>query len=115
MNPSASGPSVPRAPGKASAPHPAWPRLTAAARAAQPAVAAGGDDAAPYGFSTRVVARWRQLREEEQRLAVWQRVSWRAAFASLALGAMVVVSQSGGAGASDLPLLEPPSFTLPGW
>jgi hypothetical protein len=115
MNPSTSGPSIPRAAGKASAPHPAWPRLTAAARTARQAAAAARDDAAPYGFSTRVVARWRQVREEEQRLALWQRVSWRAAFASLALGAMVVVSQGGGAGAADHPLLEPPSFNLPGW
>jgi anti-sigma-K factor RskA len=108
MNNEAEGPGD----GRASGP-PAWNRLAAAARKARAEAGAGREDAAPYGFSTRVVALWRQAREEERRLALWQRLSWRAAFASLALCAIVVVAGRQEV-ADDRPLLEPPSISLPG-
>lgn len=98
-----------------SAAPPAWHRLTTAARAARETTALGRDDAAPYGFSTRVVALWRQTREEERRLALWQRLSWRAAFASLTLCAVLAVTQRGsGPATGNPPLLEPPAITFPG-
>jgi anti-sigma-K factor RskA len=92
---------------------PAWNRLAAAARKARAEAGADRDEAAPFGFSTRVVALWRQAREEERRLALWQRVSWRAAFASLALCAVVAVAGRQEV-AQDRPLLEPPSISFPG-
>jgi hypothetical protein len=93
---------------------PAWRRLASAARAERRQASARKDDAAPFGFSTRVVALWRQARDEERRLALWQRLSWRAAFASLALCAMVAVAQRGGGADSELPLLQPPAIAFPG-
>jgi len=93
---------------------PAWQRLMAAAREAR-SEAPRRDDSAPYGFSTRVVALWRQAQEEERRLALWQRLSWRGAFASLTLCALVVVAQRGsGAQHGDQLLLEPPTIVFPG-
>lgn len=94
------------------APHSAWPHLTAAARAARTAAAAREEEA-PYGFSTRVVSRWRQAQEADRRLALWQRLSWRAAFASLALCAVVAVSQRSRPGAAEGVLLEPPALSFP--
>ena len=93
---------------------PVWHRLTSAARAAREAAAVGRDDSAPFGFSTRVVALWRQAREEERRLALWQRLSWRAAAASLTLCAVLAVAQRGTEAAGNPPLLEPPAITFPG-
>lgn len=97
-----------------SAAPPAWHRLTTAARAARESAAEGRDDSAPFGFSTRVVALWRQAREEERRLALWQRLSWRAAFASLTLCAVLAVAQRGAGATGNPPLLEPPAITFPG-
>ena len=112
MTPSPDSPQTPSERKPAAVP-PAWRRLVVAAQAARQQASAGRDDAAPFGFSTRVVARWRQARDEERRLALWQRLSWRAAFASLTLCAAVVVAQRGGPGASAPPLLQPPSIDLP--
>ena len=90
-----------------------WQRLAASARAAKVAAPAR-DEAAPFGFSTRVVALWRQAREEERRLALWQRVSLRAALVSMSLGALAVVATLRQPQDTGRPLLEPPAISLPG-
>jgi hypothetical protein len=62
---------------------PRWERLTAAAHHAEPR-----DDAAPLGFATRVVARWRAL-PQPSLAALWHRLTLRAlgvAFAILLAG-----------------------------
>jgi anti-sigma-K factor RskA len=87
-----------------------WNRLTAA-RKARPAQAEAGNETAPFGFATRVVALWRETREADRQLALWQRVSWRAAIASLALCGLVALAQR--AGTSSDTLLEPPALDLP--
>jgi hypothetical protein len=96
-------------------PDPVWNRLTTAAKARlhQPSEPDRSPEIAPLGFSTRVVALWREAREADRRLALWQRISWRAAFASIALCGLVDVAQrtSGNPGA----LLEAPSLELPGF
>jgi len=85
--------------------------MTAAARVARRAQMESRDDQAPFGFSARVVARWRGIRDEERRLALWQRVSWRAAAVSLGLCAVVaLVARGGGA---ERPLIEPPALVIP--
>lgn len=91
-----------------------WRRLVGAARVARRQASAGRDDEAPFGFSTRVVTLWRQAREEERRLALWQRLSWRAALASLALCAVVTFAQRGASADSGQLLLPPPAISLPG-
>lgn len=91
----------------------AWQRLAAAARSAKSA-APPRDEAAPFGFSTRVVAVWRQAREEERRLALWQRVSLRTALATVTLSALAVVATARMDQREERPLLEPPAFSMPG-
>jgi len=90
-----------------------WQRLAAAARTAKSAVARR-EEASPFGFSKRVLALWRQAREEERRLALWQRVSLRTAFATVTLSALAVVATTGRAQPDGRPLLEPPAFFVPG-
>ncbi|MFN0130520.1 MAG: hypothetical protein ACKV19_27990 [Verrucomicrobiales bacterium] len=90
-----------------------WKGLVASARAAGRLGESDSEVAAPYGFTTRVVAQWREIREQEKRLAVWQRLSWRAALASLALSGLVAVSQQSTWSGDDRPLLEPPAFEIP--
>ena len=85
-----------------------WNRLTAARKARR---SQAGNESAPFGFATRVVALWRETREADRRLALWQRVSWRAAIASLALCGLVALAQR--TGTSHSLLLEPPSLDLP--
>lgn len=116
MNPPDETPAAPAADhGQPVAPcaPPAWQRLIAAARVTRGA-GPSRDDTSPFGFSTRVVAQWRRVQEEERRLVLWQRLSWRAALASLTLCALVVVAQRGARPAPDRLLLEPPSITFPG-
>ena len=91
--------------------HPAWGRLVRAARPHRQARAAAGAEA-PFGFSTRVAALWRETCEAERRLALWQRLSWRAAACSAALCALVAVSQW--TAAPSAPLLQPPALPFPG-
>lgn len=49
----------------------------------------GRETDVPPGFATRVAARWRECRAREI-LAVWERISLRAAFASSAVVVVVV-------------------------
>lgn len=49
----------------------------------------GREAGVPPGFATRVAARWRECRAREI-LAVWERISLRAAFASSAVVVVVV-------------------------
>lgn len=95
-------------------PETVWQRLVNSARVTGRFGGSELDEAAPYGFATRVVAQWREIREQEKRLAIWQRLSWRAALASVALSGLVVVSQRGTWSGDDRPLLEPPAFEIPG-
>jgi hypothetical protein len=92
---------------------PAWCRLVSAARTVREAGGEQEDESAPLGFSTRVVARWREVREEERRLALWQRLSWRAAFAAMIVTGAVALSARGGGDGESGPLLQPPSLALP--
>ncbi len=91
----------------------AWTRVASHARTARTARTARPepDAAAPFGFATRLAAQWAAVRESERRLALWQRLSWRAALASLALGAAVVLTQRT---PQRGPLLEAPAIPLPG-
>ncbi len=89
----------------------AWQRLAADARSARKNAPAA-DDGAPFGFASRVVAMARELRERESRLALWARVAWRAAFASLALCGIAFVAET--RVASSQPLISPPALPLPG-
>lgn len=87
-----------------------WSRLTAAARAAREAQPVE-EETAPYGFATQVIARWQEMRAAEQRLALWQRVSWRVAFASLAAYGVLALSPVGKSASRGL--LEPPPLPWP--
>ncbi len=107
-------PRPPRPGPQTPAPGAAWQRLAAGARIVRRERDSVRDSAAPFGFAARVVARWREIREQESRLALWQRISWRAAVASLALTAVVVFMQRGLWTAAERPLLEPPVITFPG-
>jgi hypothetical protein len=44
-----------------------------------------GDEAPPFGFTTRTMARWR---EESRQWEVMERIGWRALFASIAILAL---------------------------
>jgi hypothetical protein len=46
------------------------------------------EDAAPFGFSARVAAQWREIRRGEV-FAAWERLSWRAALASSVVAVVV--------------------------
>lgn len=64
------------------------------------------DEGAPYGFATRVVARWRAARRDET-LRRWSLWSLRAALCSAAVCGLVVILT---ANENDSPILvQPPS------
>jgi hypothetical protein len=92
------------------APDPIWSRLAGAARARLRATAAD-EDTSPLGFSTRVAAAWREARESDRRLELWQRVSWRGALASavLCLGVALTQRQAG----DDRVMIEAPDLEFP--
>lgn len=82
-----------------------WKRLTAWFR--QNTV---GDDSAPLGFATRVVARYQELRRNE-RFRAWERLSIRtaigcAAFATI-FGLFSILADRNAA--ADSVLIEPPA------
>jgi hypothetical protein len=86
-----------------------WQRLIAIARATRfERQIDPSSEAAPFGFVTRVLAQVREAREAERRLALWQRIAWRSAFASMLLCGLVFLGQrSNTAGES---LIVPPAI-----
>jgi hypothetical protein len=86
-----------------------WERLIAEARAIRLTRDREADDSAPFGFATRVLARVREVRETERRLALWQRVAWRSALASLVVCGAVFLSQRGARSTGD-ELIVPPAI-----
>lgn len=109
--PTASPDPLPRGPWHS--PAKSWDRVVAAARAVGRSAENGRDDTAPFGFSTRVTALWRHARDEERRLAMWQRLSWRAAAMSVVLCAAVAWAQRSDFISPGEPLIEPPAFAFP--
>jgi hypothetical protein len=77
-------------------PHDAWTRLAGWHRD----LASGQDQAAPFGFSGRVVARWMEQRRDDWR-AAWERTSLRAAAACSAVAAAVTLLAGGPATPDD--------------
>lgn len=78
---------------------------------------AGGDEQAPFGFSTRVVSEW-LARRREQAALMWQRWSFRAAAFSmvLALGAVLAglpVDRASARGGGEAPILPYPGLDVP--
>ncbi len=88
-----------------------WDR-TAAVRRAVLAGRPPEDGVPPPGFSTRVVARWSELRKNEQ-FRLWSRWSLRAALGGLlTAGIMALVSPPpSSGGAMTAPEIELPSFS----
>ncbi|MBP7949760.1 MAG: hypothetical protein KA004_08905 [Verrucomicrobiales bacterium] len=67
-------------------------------------------DAAPFGFASRVVARWQDLVRSE-RMALWRRWSLRAVVCSLVLLILTVVwnrRSEAAPAALEVPQLSPP-------
>jgi hypothetical protein len=99
--------------GASGSPANSWDRVVAAARAVSRSAESGQEETAPFGFSTKVTALWRHARDEDRRLALWQRVSWRAAAMSVVLCAAMAWTQRGNFAAPAEPLVEPPAFAFP--
>lgn len=87
----------------------AWEKVAAATRSSR-AEQGRASEQAPYGFSTRIVAAWQELRRNE-RAALWAKWSLRAAFCSIAIAAVVVALQR--PAQNDGALLPLPSYELP--
>lgn len=89
-----------------------WDR-TAAARRAALASQPVPDDSLPPGFSTRIAARWAELRRNEQ-FRLWSRWSLRAALGgvltAMAMTFLFSSTPSGGLRLS-VPDVEVPAFT----
>ena len=85
-----------------------WERVAAAHRDALSG--AEQDLTPPLGFSTRVVARWAELRENE-RVCFWARWSLRAALCGTAAACLVLLLARH---QDRQPLLTPPALDLPG-
>jgi hypothetical protein len=77
-----------------SANHEPLRKLIGAACKAQPLAPAPTDMTAPFGFSTRVAARWAAARGRSSPVDAWERLSWWGAGASVALCLLVFVGQS---------------------
>ena len=90
----------------------AWPRIAEAARHSQSGEA--GDEAAPYGFATRVASRWRELREDTI-FRAWQRWSLRTACGTTALFVAVAMFhlRSAPVASADEILLPIPAVEIP--
>jgi hypothetical protein len=89
----------------------AWDRAAAARRAvmaAQPAA----DEMPPPGFSTRIAARWAEVRQNEQ-FRLWSRWSLRAALGGLLTAAVMALLSTPPTTGSPLtaPEIELPSFS----
>jgi len=69
-------------------------KLIEAARRAQTAIATPLDFPAPFGFSTRVATRWAEAGARSGWADAWERLSWWAAGASVAVCLLAFVSQS---------------------
>ncbi len=90
-----------------------WSRLAARARRSAVSTEPAAEETAPFGFATQVVAHWQAARAFDQRLALWQRVSWRAALASMVACGALMASPFGKTSVSS-PLLQPPPLPWPG-
>jgi hypothetical protein len=91
----------------------AWDRAATARRdalAALPPV----DELPPPGFSTRIAARWSELRQNEQ-FRLWSRWSLRAAIGGLLTAAIVALFSSPPVPEGPLraPEIDLPSFSAP--
>ena len=86
-----------------------WEKVAAATRADR-AARGNADEQAPFGFSTRIVAAWQEIRRNE-RAALWAKWSLRAAFCSMAIAALVVALQR--PERNDTALLPLPAYELP--
>jgi len=85
----------------------AWER-TAALRRTR---IAGMPQDAPFGFATRVVARWQELRRNEL-VRAWERLSIRTALVCAACAVLFGLYSLIGSGAAEEELLEIPSLTI---
>ena len=74
------------------------------------------DDTAPFGFSTRVVAKWSEWRADAHRRAVaaWERMSIRAAIFGVAAVVVVAAVQFWNPVESHSSILIPPAVEVPG-
>ena len=69
-------------------------KLIRAARQASSPTPAPSDSPVPFGFSTRVAARWATGERRVGRAEVWERLCWWGAGASVAVCLMAFASQS---------------------
>lgn len=69
-------------------------KLIRAARKAPPRAPAPPDSPAPFGFSTRVAARWAASRGHAGLADSWERLCWWGASASVAVCLLAFVNQS---------------------
>ncbi len=88
-----------------------WERLVHARHASLPVTP---EECPPPGFTTRVVARWAEMKQNEQ-ARLWSRWSWRAALGGVLAAALMSLFTQPRAEASPLqvPEIELPSFTTP--
>jgi hypothetical protein len=94
-----------------SSPEQTWSKIAASHGAMRKNVAGG--DSAPFGFATRVVARWQELNRSEK-FRFWRRWSLRAALAALAFFlASALLNPNPSALANEPAILEIPTVTLP--
>jgi hypothetical protein len=88
----------------------AWEQAAVARRSAL-SRPPGGEDGAPFGFATRVVSAWQELRRNE-RAALWAKWSLRAAFCSMTVAAAVILLQQGSPGPAG-EILPVPAYEMP--
>ena len=69
-------------------------KLILAARKAHVPLAAPFDTPVPFGFSTRVAARWVAVRGPSNQANLWERLCWWGASVSVAVCLTAFVSQS---------------------
>lgn len=87
---------------------PAWEKLAAAYRQAPPSRSAPLDEAAPFGFASRVAALALAV-QRQQRLSWWVRWSLRAALTAGLAAAGVALLRD------PAPLLAAPALEIPGF
>jgi len=97
--------------------HRAWERMCERCRALPGE--APENSAAPFGFTTRMVAEWQAWRRDGARrraLAAWERMSLRAAVCGVAAAAVVAAVPIGNPGAAEpagAGMLAPPPLPSP--
>lgn len=89
-----------------------WDRIVAARH--RSSGTATEEEVAPPGFSTRIVAHWAELRQNEQ-VRLWSRWSWRAALGGALAALLVTFFSPAPTQAVPLPapVIELPSFPAP--